>query len=218
MASSGKLQRSGGHSARSFLYAALLAAAGLFVIYTAARALLAAFVNDDFPESLAIKVELMPVIFPVHMVSGALALLLVPLALALRRYPHWHRLAGRVAAIDVLVAGLTAFPVALVAPVAGWSAAGFAAQGAVWLVLLGLGYANVRLRRIAAHRACMLLMLATTSGAVFFRIYLALFSIYGSQRHFELFYACDAWMAWLLPLGITAFLLKRAGALTANPR
>ena len=41
----------------------------------AIKAVTAAFLNDDFPEGLAIKVELLPVIFPLHMVTGALALL-----------------------------------------------------------------------------------------------------------------------------------------------
>lgn len=200
--------------------ALILSAIAGFVLYTAAKAFWAAFANDDFPESLAVKVELLPLVFPVHMVSGALALILVPLALALRRRPRWHRIAGRIAAADVLVAGLTAFPVALVAPVTAWSAAGFSAQAVTWLALLGLGVWNIRHRRIAAHRACMLMMLATTSGAVFFRIWLALWALYGSNRSFELFYACDAWIAWLLPLGATALLLRfgRATGLSAARR
>jgi uncharacterized membrane protein YozB (DUF420 family) len=156
------------------------------------------------------------------MVTGGLALVLVPLALASRLAPRWHRLAGRVAAVDVLVAGLTAFPVALVAPVTKLSAWGFAAQGTVWLVLLGFGVWNIRRRRIAAHRACMLLMAATTSGALFFRIYLALFAIYGEFRWYEAFYALDAWIAWSLPLIAMAIFLKReskrSGAFRAYPR
>jgi uncharacterized membrane protein YozB (DUF420 family) len=148
----------------------LLTGIGLFVFETAWKALRAPWLVDDFPEALAIKVELLPWLFPVHMITGGLALILVPLTLALRRRPRWHRLAGRVTALDVLIAGLTAFPVALVAPVTKFSAWGFAAQGAVWLVLLGLGLWNIRRRQIAAHRACMLLMAATTTGALFFRI------------------------------------------------
>jgi uncharacterized membrane protein YozB (DUF420 family) len=179
-----------------------------FVLYTAIRAFSAAFVNEDFPESLAVKVELLPLIFPVHMITGALALVLLPIVLLLRRRPRWHRLVGRIAAADVLVSGLTAFPVALAAPVTLWSAAGFSAQATTWLVLLGLGIYNIRRRRIAAHRNCMLLMVATTSGAVFFRIYLALWAMVGSTRWFETFYACDAWMAWLLPLIGTAMVLR----------
>jgi hypothetical protein len=55
----------------------------------------------------------------------------------------------------------------------------------------------------------MLLMVATTSGAIVFRVLLALWSIFGSVRRFEAFYALDAWIAWLLPLSCTAAWLAR---------
>jgi len=187
---------------------AILTAISVFVLYTALKGFHAAIDSEDFPEALAVKVELLPLIFPVHMVTGAAALILAPLALALRRRRHWHRWLGRIAAADVLVSGLTAYPVAWAAPVTFWSSAGFSAQATVWLALLGFGTVNIRRRRIAAHRACMLMMLATTSGAVFFRIWLALWAIFGTSRGFETFYACDSWLAWLLPLGATALWLR----------
>ena len=193
---------------RGFILAALIA----FVILTAAKALSSALWNGDFPEALAIKVELLPLIFPLHMVTGGLALLLVPLAIALRRRPRWHRMAGRIAAIDITFAGVTALPVALVAPVTPWSAAGFTAQGCTWLVLLGRGLWNIRHGRVAGHRAMMVMLAATTSGAIFFRIYLALWAIFAQGRGFELFYACDAWIAWLLPLAISARMMRQDGA------
>ena len=59
----------------------------------------------------------------------------------------------------------------------------------------------------------MLLMAATTTGAVFFRIYLALFALYGDPRYYQAFYAADAWLAWTLPLAAMAIFLKRTGAL-----
>ena len=173
---------------------------------------------DDFPETLAIKVELMPLLFPLHMVSGGLALLLVPLALALNRTPRWHRPVARLAALDVIVAGLTAFPVALVAPVTWASALGFSAQGLTWLTLLGFGIAHIRAGRTAQHRACMILMAATMCGAVFFRVFLALFALAGRPRWFETAYALDAWVAWLLPLTLAALWLKRTGGLARFPR
>lgn len=185
---------------------------------TAWKALLTPFALDDFPEELAIKVELLPLVFPLHMVSGGLALLLVPLTFLLRRRPRWHRMLGRITAIDVVLAGVTAFPVALVAPVTRVSALGFSAQATVWLTLLTLGIHNIRRGRVAAHRACMLLMAATTSGALVFRIALATWAIAGSARHYEAFYAADAWLAWSLPLGLTAFLLHRTGGLRSDPR
>ena len=68
--------------------------------------------------------------------------------------------------------------------------------------------------RIAAHRVCMLLMLATTSGAVFFRVFLALWALTAQGRHFEAFYACNAWIGWLLPLGLTALWLRNGARQT----
>ena len=207
---------------------ALIAAIALFVMRAAWKALNTPFALDDFPEELAIKVELLPLLFPLYMVSGGLALLLVPLTFVVRRHPRWHRPLGRITAADVLIAGVTAFPVALVAPVTRVSALRFSAQATVWLTLLTLGIYNIRRGRVAAHRGCMLLMAATTSGALVFRIALAswaiLASALGSARHYEAFYAADAWLAWALPLGLAACLLYRArlrqhaGSLCADPR
>jgi hypothetical protein len=194
------------------LRAVILSAIGLFVIRTALLALYSPWQVDDFPEALAVKVELLPWIFPIHMIAGGLVLLLIPATILLRRRPRWHRPMGRITALVVLAAGLTAFPVALIAPVTRVSAWGFAAQGATWLVLLGLGLRNIWLKRLRAHRAAMLLMAATTTGAVFFRVYLALWAILGDLRHYELFYAIDAWIAWSLPLIGCAIFLKRTGA------
>jgi hypothetical protein len=198
-----------GTAPRRLVPALVLAATAGFVTLTAVKALNQSFDQSDFPEALAVKVELLPFLFPLHMFTGALALLLVPAAVALRRWPFWHRLAGRIAAADVLTAGLTAFPVAWAAPVSRWSAAGFTVQAATWLALLAAAIWNVRRGRLAEHRALMLLMAATTSGAVFFRVYLALWAILSGGRHFVLFYACDSWLAWMLPLAATALWLKQ---------
>jgi uncharacterized membrane protein len=187
----------------------IVSAIGAFVTNVVVKALMQTFDQDDFPEALLVKVEALPVIFPVHMFTGALALVLVPLALLLRPWPRWHRIAGRIAAGDVLVAGITAFPVAWVEPVTPWSGAGFIAQAAVWLAFLALGIWNIRRGRIEQHRACMLLMTATASGAIFFRVYLASWTIVGEGRHFAAFYSGDAWLAWLLPLLATALFIKK---------
>lgn len=196
----------------------VLAGVAAFVTMVAVKAFMQALDQDDFPEDLLVKVELMPTVFPLHMLAGALALVLVPAALLLRPWPRWHRLAGRIAAADVLVAGVTAYPVALVAPVTAWSAAGFAAQATVWLAFLALGLWNIRHGRVAAHRRCMLLMTATASGAIFFRIYLASWAILAQGKHFAVFYACDAWIAWLLPLLATLVFVKRTGGWRSIPR
>jgi uncharacterized membrane protein len=191
----------------------IIAAIAVFVTSVAVKALMQAFDHNDFPEALLVKVEALPVIFPVHMLTGALALVLLPLALLLRSWPRWHRIAGRVAAVDVLVAGLTAFPVAWIEPVTPWSGAGFIAQAAVWLTFLALGIRHIRAGRVDQHRACMLLMTATASGAIFFRIYLASWTILAGGRHFAVFYSADAWLGWLPPLVATALVIKKRGSI-----
>jgi len=188
---------------------ALFVAITGFIMQVAIKAVMAALDSDDFPETLAIKVELLPVIFPLHMVTGGLALLVLPLTYTLRHRRMWHRWSGRVSAGIVLISGLTAFPVAWVVPVTSVSAAGFSAQATLWLILLARGITHIRQRRVAAHRACMLMMMATTSGAVVFRILLALWAKYGTHKGFETFYALDAWIAWLIPFGLCAVMLWR---------
>lgn len=194
----------------------LLTPLGVFVMYVAVRGISESFDNEGFPEALAVKLELLPIIFPVHMVTGGLALLLVPLVLFLRG-TRWHRFVGRIAAIDIFVAGITAIPVAVVMPVTNTSAAGFVAQGITWIVLLGLGIWNIRGGRVASHRACMLMLAAVTSGALFFRIYLGLWKTFGLSKHFETFYALDGWIAWGLPLiGVAIWLHVSARAARAG--
>ncbi len=165
--------------------------------------------SSQFPEALAVKLELLPVVFPLHMVTGGLALVLVPLAYALR-HTALHKWAGRVAAVDVLIAGATAVPVALAQPVSPLAAVGFSVQGLLWLALLAKGVWHIRHGDSTAHRASMLLMAAVTSGAAFFRIYLALWAIYGSRQHFTTFYGINAWMAWGLPLTVVWIWQRRA--------
>ena len=196
----------------------LLSAIGLFVIQTAWKALRAPWQIDDFPEALYIKTELLPWTFPAHMIAGGLALVLVPAMILLSRQRRWHRRLAWITVPVVAVAGITAFPVALVAPVTAVSAWGFAAQGAVWLALLAAGIWHVRGKRLAPHRAAMLLLAAVTSGAVFFRIFLALFALNGDPRHYQTFYAVDAWAAWGLPLIAMAIFLKRTGAKRPDPQ
>lgn len=185
----------------------VLAPLGVFVMYVAVRGISESIDNEGFPEALAVKLELLPIIFPVHMVTGGLALLLVPMVLYLRG-TRWHRLVGRIAAVDIVIAGVTAIPVAVVMPVTQASAAGFVAQGIAWIVLLGFGIWNIRVGRVASHRACMLMMAAVASGAVFFRVYLGLWKMFGASKHFEAFYAVDAWIAWGLPLIAVAIWLR----------
>jgi hypothetical protein len=191
------------------------AALVLFLGYVAAVAVSETWDWSAFSEPMLIKLEQWPIVFRVHMVTGGLALLLAPLAIALRR-TIWHRFAGQAAAVDVAVAAITAIPVALESPVTCAAAAGFSAQALVWLAMLGLGLWNIRRGRVEAHRVCMLALTAVTSGALVFRLLLSLWSLSGDRASFRLFYSCDAWVAWLLPLAVTLSWLARERRIAAK--
>ena len=188
-------------------------AAGWLTLVTVRRALSGAWDSRDFPETLLVKVEALPLIFPLHMATGGFALLLVPAAIWVSG-THRHRWLARVAAADVIVAALTAVPVALESPISRATAAGFTTQALVWLTLLALGVRAIRRGDVGAHRAFMLSMAAVTSGAMVFRIFLACWVALDGYAHFKTFYSCDAFAAWLTPLaGMTAWLaIGRRGA------
>lgn len=164
----------------------------------------------SLPYELAVVDEALPALFRAHMLSGALALLLVPAAIGARLRPRLHRMLGRAAAIAVLVAGFTALPVAL-ASIAGPPArAGFVAQGIAWLGLLGIGWRAIRRGDVAAHRRAMACLAAVTSAALWLRPAMVLARLAGWP--FDIAYAAIAWGAWLLPLIVVAAVMSRRPA------
>lgn len=184
------------------------------LVNTAFTALHEAVVNDDFPETLAVKLEALPIIFPIHMITGGLALLLAPLSYLLRKHKRWHKPVGMLTALDIAISAFTAYPVAWVAPVTWVSGAGFMTQATLWLLCLGLGLWAIYTKRPQLHRRAMLMVIATTLGAEFFRIFLylgwrTLNWQYGNMRVYSIFYSLDAWLAWLFPVSLTAAWLWR---------
>ncbi len=111
-----------------------------------------------------------PILFPAHMVSSALALLLAPVVIMLRHRPELHKPLGRLLGGFVVIGGLTALPVAVMSHSTPWARAGFFVQGLVWLYLLGAAYAAIRARDIQRHAKLMIAMVAVTTGAVWFRV------------------------------------------------
>jgi Predicted membrane protein (DUF2306) len=141
-----------------------------------------------------------PILFPIHMVSSAMALLLAPLVVGLRQRPEFHRPLGRLLGVFVVIGGLTALPVAVLSHSPFAARAGFFAQGLVWLYLLGAAYVAIRNRNIRLHVHLMSAMLAVTTGAVWFRILTG--TAIALHLPFEPAYALAAWMGWLAPLAI----------------
>ncbi len=142
--------------------------------------------------------ERIPLIFKIHMVTGAIMLLLAPVAVAVRHDRRTHVMLGRVLGAFVVMAGLTAFPVAIISSSSLAARAGFFVQGLVWLGLFAAALAAIRKGKRWQHARLMLAMVAVTTGAVWFRV------ITGSAILFNWpfaeTYAVAAWAGWIVPL------------------
>lgn len=157
-------------------------------------------------EALEVLVTRLPHVFPLHMVTGALVLAILPGVIALRRNPRWHRPLGRLALTLTAIAGVTALPSALLSTAGPTVRAGLFAQGCVWLVLGTAGFAAIRARRFILHQRLMLCMASVAFGAVALRLLLQAAVVL--DLDFEAAYAFIAWAAWLAPLALTALLTR----------
>lgn len=154
------------------------------------------------PYELAMVDARLPGLFRVHMASAAAALVLVPTALLVRRRRRPHRLAGRTAAVAILIAGVTAVPVALAGVASPWTMAGFVAQALAWLCFLSLGYVAIRRGKVQSHGRAMLAVTAITSAAIWLRP--AMVFARHADWPFETAYAVIVWASWLVPLAMVA--------------
>jgi hypothetical protein len=160
------------------------------------------------PYELFAVLRRLPIIFPLHMISSAVALILIPIAALLRRRRGAHRVVGRMAAIAVCLGGVAALPVAL-ASEASWPArAGFFVQGLVWLALLVAAILAIRRGQRSVHGALMLAMTAVASGAMWLRVAVA--AALALDLPFDTVYALAAWLCWMAPLAIVAAMLRKA--------
>lgn len=109
----------------------------------------------------------------IHSVAGSLAVFtslaaVMPESLRYR----WHRPAGRLYLMSVLVAGATSLPMASMAAGGVISKLGFGVQGLLWLLSAVLGAVAARRRDFALHRRLMIRSFALTFGAVLSRLLL----------------------------------------------
>ena len=155
-----------------------------------------------------------PILFPAHMVSAALAMLLAPIVITLRRRPKLHKPLGRLLGAFVVIGGLTALPVAAMSHSPPIARAGFAVQGLVWLYLLAAAFAAIRARDLRRHAELMIAMVAVATGAVWFRLITG--TAIALELPFELIYALSAWICWMLPLAIVVSKPHRVAASLAS--
>lgn len=164
------------------------------------------------PDALLLVRQKLPLAFPFHMIASGLALIFIAIAAATRQRRGFHRAVGRVAALCILIGGLTALPVALASEAGPIAQAGFFAQSVVWLLILTAAVKAIRLGHVKQHARLMMAMAAVASGAIWLR--LALWLAVVLQLPFEMSYALAA---WLLPLGLVV-LLGRSDSDEGHPQ
>lgn len=148
----------------------------------------------------------MPLIFRLHMIAAGLALVLMPIAIAMHGR-RMHKVVGRSAAALGVLGGVTALPVALVSEASLLARAGFFVQGVAWIALLVLAVMAIREGKRVPHRWLMLMATAVATGAIWLR--LATWAAVTAGLPFEPVYGAAAWLAWLLPAGVVALIGTR---------
>ena len=160
-----------------------------------------------------------PLWFVLHVAGGAVALALVPFqvwARLRRRFPGWHRNAGRTACAAILLSALGGFLLAFTSYGGVVNTSGFATLAALWAGSTVLGVRAVRRGDLPAHRAWMLRVLALTFAAVTLRLWLPLLS---PLVGFDAAYGVMGWLCWVPNLLAAEVWLRRARApRRATPR
>lgn len=217
----GASQRAAGGEfvSRALLVAAICVLMSL-ALPTGVVALVQGLGGMPLPFNLHVVDQRLPGVFKLHMLASGAALLLIPVAIATRRFRAWHRPLGRLAAGLVVAGALTSFPVAYASTSSLVARAGFATQGTVWLALVVAGVIAIRRKDRQAHAALMLAMAAVASGAIWVRLTTALATSW--DLPFVPVYACATWLGWLVPLALvmwfSPYRVRLPLAKTLSPR
>lgn len=140
--------------------------------------------------------------FYLHLFSGPCSLVLGMLLLnngfRMRR-PQWHRILGRVQAVNVLVLIVpSGLGMAFRSDGGAIAATGFAALAVATGFCCAQGWRSAVQRRFPAHRLWMLRCFVLLSSAVVLRIIAGSFLVLGLTA--DWIYPASAWACWLCPL------------------
>ena len=146
----------------------------------------------------------------VHAGAAATALLLGCMQFSgsvRKRWPHLHRLNGRIYVIGCLLGGASALVLSAGVSTGPWAVSGFGLLGTIWIYVTLRGLSTARSRNFSAHRMWMIRSYALTCAAVTLRIYLPLSQIIGVD--FNSAYPAIAWLAWVPNLVVAEFYIRR---------
>lgn len=164
-----------------------------------------------YPAFLRDRVDNLPLM--IHVVSAAVFYILAAVQVLPRirkRYPRWHRLAGRVAVIAGIAGAVSATWLTLIHPDARGPVLyyGRIVFGPLWLGFLVMGYLAIKRRDFSGHRDWMIraFAVAMPAGTLIFMI-LPFILVMGeiSEVLDESIQSC----AWVLHLAIAEYLIRR---------
>lgn len=142
-----------------------------------------------------------------HLVPGALFLLLAPLQFSPRireRYIEFHRWSGRALLVAAFATAVSALCFGLFMPFAGWSeAAAIASFGALFLIALSRAFLAIRRHEVRLHREWMLRAFAIALGISTVRIVAAALDLALTPAGLTVgqIFALSLWIGWFATLG-----------------
>lgn len=145
-------------------------------------------------EAMLPHIELRPIAFLTHILAASIALGIGGFQLwdsFRQRRIAWHRRAGRLYVLSVLVGGAGGFVLGLSALAGPISQTGFVLLSILWMATTTMAVINIRVRKIQAHREWMYRSYALTFAAVTLRLQLVCFTIAGVD-----YVPASLWLAW----------------------
>nr|WP_062341095.1 DUF2306 domain-containing protein [Herbidospora sakaeratensis] len=158
------------------------------------------------PQGAAIRAA-----FYAHIVFGGLALLLSPFQFAARirnRLPVVHRVAGRIALVSILVAGVSGAVIAPLNSAGAIGTAGFGSLAVLWVAFAVMAFAAIRKGDVEAHRGWATRVFALTYAGVMLRLWLVV--LMPALGSFEAAYAIVPFLCWVPNLVVAEWFVRRS--------
>ena len=149
-----------------------------------------------------------PVLTALHILPGALLLLVAPLQFSARirnGYRRFHRWTGRVLIAPGIIAAVPAFYFGVIIPAAGPAEALLIATATVFfLFAMGTAFLAIRRGQVARHREWMIRAFAAAFAISTVRIVATLFDVVLTLVGFHLLtiFAISMWTGWIVTMGV----------------
>jgi len=163
-----------------------------------------------FPDTSRAAYEATSPAIYAHVLPGIFAVVLGPFQFldGLRKRMPVHRTIGRVYVTASLLSAVGALRMATVAYGELPARLGLGCLGVLWLISTTCGFAAIRRRRIAAHRAWMTRSYSQTLAIVMFRLELPILVALGAS-YLRAYQIC-AWASWILNGLIAEWMIRSA--------